>query len=776
MISDIRPKSYQQYISLPVLGPILDEFTAWLNQRGYSLFTVRNQLKCARWIDDFFGKHDVQHLSDLTHGDFDAAWQHFRAIRPDTAGTVRQIEKFIEQTRDLEPPLPKPKTPADSELDRFSDYLRDVRGLQEPTIQAHRRYLRGFLDHICYDDDTEALVRLTTGEIDGFLVDCSSGLSRYSLRYVVGQLRAFLRFQHEQGVINTPLHAMIDTPRVYRQERLPRSLPWEAVRALLSSIDRTDAHGIRDYTMLFLIATYGLRPCEVVSLALDDIDWRAETIKIPQRKTGNRLILPLTDDAGGVLIDYLKRGRPRVLCRELFLRLRAPCGPLSNKAVAHVFRLRVRLSGLDIPQGGPYCLRHSYAVHLLRQGISVKTIGDLMGHRSAESTGAYLRLSTEDLRSIALPVPEGPGVDTPLEIIICNRRSDAGGAGKKGAKPRAGPPGPLSSFLAGEIEDFINLKRSLGRTYEVEAYVLRHLDAFLKDRYPLARDLGAEMVNEWCKTLHHLSPSSRHKHMRVVRGFCLFLRRSKPRSFVPDESTFAVEHRSFHPYIFSELDIARILSATRFLPPRERCPLRAQTIRLAILLLYTTGIRRGELLRLRLGDFDPAEATLLVQDTKFHKTRIIPLSRSVAAEIEAFLALRRKKHLPMEAASPLIWNEYGGPDGGSYTGSALGQNFGALCSCLGIFTHAGKTPRIHDLRHSFAVNVLKRFYQAGEDVGAKLPLLSTYMGHVSIASTHYYLEFVEGIAKEASDRFRQSFGMVIASTRSESEKRLNGNR
>lgn len=761
MISEIRPKSHQQYTSLPILGPILDEFTDWSYLRGYSLPTVRNQLKCARWIDDFFCKHGVRHLSDITHRDFDAAWEHFRSIQPGIAGTVRQIEKFTEETRSLELPLLKPNTPADSELDRFSDYLRNVRGLQEPTIRSYRRYLKSFLEYISYDDDTGALVRLTSKEIEGFLIDCSRGLNRYSLQNVVGQLRGFLRFQHEQGVLSSPLHTMVDTPRVYRQERLPRSLPWETVEAILSSIDRTDAHGIRDYTILFLVATYGLRPCEVVSLTLDDIDWRVETIRIPQRKTGNRLILPLTDAAGSVLIEYLKKCRPQVPCRELFLRLRAPNGPLRRIAVYHIFQLRVRLSGIDIPQGGPYCLRHSYAVHLLRQGTSVKTIGDLMGHRCAESTGAYLRLSTEDLRSIALPVPEGPGVDVRMEIVVSNRRSNTS-PGEKATKPKVESPGPLKSFLAGDIQDFLNLKRSLGRDYEIEAYVLRYFDAFLKDQHPMSKDLSAEMVNEWYKTLHHLSPSSRHKHVRVVRSLCLYRRRSKPQSFVPDDSTFPVDRKSFFPYIFSEYAVARILSATRFLPPRECSPLRAETIRIAILLLYTTGLRRGGLLRLRLGDFNSAEATLLIQNTKFHKSRIIPLSGSVAAEVEAFLALRRKNHLPMEVTSPLIWNRFGGgTEGRCYTGTALAQNLRALCSSLDIFTPEGKTPRVHDLRHSFAVNALKRCYQAGEDMGAKLPLLSTYMGHVSIASTHHYLAFVEGIRSEASDRFHESFGMAV---------------
>lgn len=115
----------------------------------------------------------------------------------------------------------------------------------------------------------------------------------------------------------------------------------------------------------------------------------------------------------------------------------------------------------------------------------------------------------------------------------------------------------------------------------------------------------------------------------------------------------------------------------------------------------------------------------------------------------------------MEMTAPLVWNGYGGPEGKPYTGTGLAANWAALCTALGIFTRKGKPPRIHDLRHSFAVNVLQRWYQTGEDVQAKLPLLSTYMGHISIVSTHYYLTFVEGIRSEASTRFHQSFGKVI---------------
>jgi integrase len=187
-------------------------------------------------------------------------------------------------------------------------------------------------------------------------------------------------------------------------------------------------------------------------------------------------------------------------------------------------------------------------------------------------------------------------------------------------------------------------------------------------------------------------------------------------------------------------------------------------MRLAITLLYTTGLRRGELLRLKLSDYDSSEKTLLIQDTKFHKSRIIPLSLSVAADLEEYLTLRHKNRLPMEEKSPLVWNGYGRPQGGSYTGTGFTSNWRVLCSSLKIFTRKGSPPRIHDVRHSFALNALKRWYVEGYDVQAKLPLLSRYMGHVSIQSTHYYLRFFEGIRSEASNRFYENFGKLIANS------------
>jgi integrase len=508
--------------------------------------------------------------------------------------------------------------------------------------------------------------------------------------------------------------------------------------------------------MLFLVATYGFRTCEVVSLTLDDIDWRAGTIRTPQRKTAQELILPLTDAAGDVLVQYLKESRPKLPYRELFLRVRAPLGTLKPTAVTETFQLRVRLSGLDIPYQGPHCLRHSYAIHLLRQGASVKAIGDLLGHRNAESTCVYLRLATEELRTVALPVPEELRSETPIIIGPATRHSTE--KEKASRRVEVNQLTRTTTFLSSQIEGYLQLKRSLGRDYSREATILYNFDAFIGAHYPSVQDLNGEMFSAWSVTLEHLSPTVRRNHMRIVRNLCLYRQRSHSDSFVPDPLSFPANHQSLRPYILTESDIARLLDATRYLKPSALSPLRSENLRVGILLLFTAGLRRGELLRLTLGDFNQEEGTLLIRATKFHKSRILPLSSSVCSELAAILALRNDRRFPMETASPLIWNQHDSPEGRGYTGTGFARNWRLLCSVLEIFTEKGTPPRIHDLRHSFAVNALKHCYISGEDVQARLPILSTYMGHVSIASTHYYLSFVEEIRSEASERFHQRFG------------------
>ena len=177
------------------------------------------------------------------------------------------------------------------------------------------------------------------------------------------------------------------------------------VTTLLKSIDTQSAMGLRDYAMFLLIATYGLRSSEVVAIGLDDIHWRQGSLRIHQRKTSSPLELPLTNEVSAALVKHLRRTPPTAPLRKVFLRMRAPIGLLKPTAIGNAFQALVRKSGLEIPFQGPHCLRHSFAVQLLKNGTPLKTIGDILGHRSAESTSVYLRLATGDLREVPLPIP-----------------------------------------------------------------------------------------------------------------------------------------------------------------------------------------------------------------------------------------------------------------------------------------------------------------------------------------------------------------------------------
>ncbi|MEM5402809.1 tyrosine-type recombinase/integrase [Paraburkholderia unamae] len=156
---------------------------------------------------------------------------------------------------------------------------------------------------------------------------------------------------------------------------------------------------------IYLMAYYGLRPAEVVSLTLDSIDWKNDILRVDQCKTRSVLVMPLTGRTRHVLDRYLRRRPPLTSTHQLFLRVRCPAGPIKAVTIEHIYAKRARLSGLPILQTSPYCLRHSFAMRLLERGVGVKMIGDLLGHRSLESTCVYLRLHVEALRQVALPVP-----------------------------------------------------------------------------------------------------------------------------------------------------------------------------------------------------------------------------------------------------------------------------------------------------------------------------------------------------------------------------------
>ncbi len=318
------------------------------------------------------------------------------------------------------------------------------------------------------------------------------------------------------------------------------------------------------------------------------------------------------------------------------------------------------------------------------------------------------------------------------------------------------------SSIAAELVNYICLKQALGRSFQAASIVLFYLDRFLCDLGAAPSDLTAESFRQWCRTMESVSSTTRLARMHIVRNFCLYRRRTAPTCFVPDPTQFPKASARPEPYIFSDIEVARLLHHSDSIPVLVRSPLRAATTRLGIVLLYTTGIRRGELLRLTRADYSPKDQTLAIHSSKFYKSRILPLPSDVGMEVEAFLEKHKSVRPRLPDDAPLFLNPRCG--GQAYSGTQLRETLHMLFNLAGIKKPDGRLPRIHDFRFSFAVNVLVRWYCSGFNVQAKLPLLAAYMGHVSVLSTYYYMRWIAPLASVASSMFAGRYGALVQGT------------
>jgi len=251
------------------------------------------------------------------------------------------------------------------------------------------------------------------------------------------------------------------------------------------------------------------------------------------------------------------------------------------------------------------------------------------------------------------------------------------------------------------------------------AYIFRYLDRFLVSSQ--AADLTRETFLAWSESMGSLHANTRAGRLRVVYHFCLFRRREQPDSFVPDPIQFPPWRSRPLPYIFSEADIIRLLATTGDLMPHKASLLHGAVARIGIVILYTTGLRRGELVRLTLGDYDTNDHVFHVRRTKFDKSRLVPLSADTVTELDRYLKARCQAGAPCHEDTPLLVHNHGGPFRG-YTGGGLGELLRKVIRATSIRTSRGRPPRVHDLRFTFAVQALSRWYRAGTDVQARLPL------------------------------------------------------
>ncbi len=309
---------------------------------------------------------------------------------------------------------PPPKTPAEifqrEVCEEYDKWMADVRGLSQETRSDRCAEAKRFLDWRGERGSPQGLPNTTAQDIDAYMVMRARSLRRTTLKTRAVELRSFLRYLHATSRLLLEPSTSVIIPRLYAFESIPSALRAEEIKLVVEMTckDRSPK-GLRDLAILRLLTSYGLRAGEVTALRLEDMGWRNDTLRIRHSKTSAYSELPLLPAVGNAILDYLRKGRPKTLAREIFIRTCAPYRAFKNGSCLHrLVELRLNAAGIE-PQGrrGPHAFRHARALSLLNAAVPTKEIGDILGHRCAHSANAYLKLASEDLRAVGLEIPVG---------------------------------------------------------------------------------------------------------------------------------------------------------------------------------------------------------------------------------------------------------------------------------------------------------------------------------------------------------------------------------
>ena len=385
-----------------------------LRERGYTERTCRDYGHAVVHLGGFLHEErgsdqvrDEEVVADFLGGHLPGCRCYRRPVGRGEEPVRRGLGHLLVMLREegAIPPVVADEPPCQELIEGYCRFLRRDRGLAETTVVNYRRYLRDFLVSRGDAVSPAELVALSADDLLAFGRQRGAGLGRTAWNHLATALSGFYRWLDLCGHGGAQLVGAVPLRRRYRLADVPCALSWEQVRRLLGAVDLGEPNGRRNYAMLLLIASYGLRGCEVRALRLNDLDWARDEIVIFAPKTGRRRALPLTRPVGEAVLDYLLAERPPSRHREVFLSSRPPHGPLRSKINPWLGR-QLDKAGIVTAHCGAHVLRHSLAVHLLRSGETLKGIGDLLGHRRPDTTFIYTKLAVGDLRRVALDPAE----------------------------------------------------------------------------------------------------------------------------------------------------------------------------------------------------------------------------------------------------------------------------------------------------------------------------------------------------------------------------------
>jgi len=394
-------------------GPLaahIDAFAGSRSALGYARSSIQRQVRLAAGFSDWLkhqgvallrvgANHAVRYLRDRA-----------RRVRPGLgdAAVLQHLLEFLRREGVIaaEKIAARRLTPAERCAQAYAQHLRDARALAKATIINYVPFIRQFLTDR-FGDGPVRLARLKAADVVRFVQRQAPQLHLKRAKLLTTALRSFLRYARYRGAVARDLAAAVPIVANWWMTSIPRAIGADQIRQLLASLDRRTAIGRRDYAIVLLLARLGLRSGEVAFLELEDIDWDAGQVSV-RGKRGHRTALPLPTDVGAAIAAYLRHGRPRNTSRRVFLRSKAPIrGFLSQSGIGSIIRHALKRAGIQAPTTGAHQFRHALATEMLRRGASLTEIGEVLRHRSPQTTTIYAKVDLTALQTLALPWPGG---------------------------------------------------------------------------------------------------------------------------------------------------------------------------------------------------------------------------------------------------------------------------------------------------------------------------------------------------------------------------------
>ena len=393
-------------------APHLSAISEELKVQGFSYWILRRRLQGAAHFSEWNRRQGrpIEQLHESMLEEFEAHLGTCHCRRPlrlsshDNVRVLAGAQALLDYLRRcgvVVSVLPSHKTADPPALVAgFFDWMRGQRGTQEGTLRQYGVVIRDALEALGTDPRCYRAESIRT-----FILSRTKGRTRANAKEVTSVMRMFLRYLIAEGECRAGLDDAVPRLAMWRLSALPRYLPAADVERVIAACDRETAVGLRDRAAILLLARLGLRAGDIRQMDLQDIDWAHASVRV-SGKSRYEATLPLTQEVGDAVLEYLRKGRPPAPGTRLFVRMQAPWKPLQVSAVSAIVGRAIGRAGVDASFHGAHVLRHSAATEMLRQGATLQQVGVVLRHRYLDTTAHYAKVDVERLRDIALPWPE----------------------------------------------------------------------------------------------------------------------------------------------------------------------------------------------------------------------------------------------------------------------------------------------------------------------------------------------------------------------------------